>query len=157
MSALRPSFTLLLALFCLASQAAAQQPANLDEEAVKDVVRAFLDRLGSYDLDAVPELFAPNANIGALSWTASGWRSATYTLDEFLARVGSTEGKIPYEEPVQEWIVHVDNGNLAFVRADARVLREGRPRSRNLDYFVLMKLAGDWKILSGAYTATPVE
>jgi len=150
-------FVLTLALSFLASISHGQQPGKSDEEAVKDVVIAFLDRLGSYDLETVPELFAPNANIGALSRSSGEWRSTTYTLDEFLARVGSIRNRIPYEEPVQQWTVHIDNGNLAFVLADAHVLREGKVTSHNLDYFILMKIDGDWKIFSGAYTAMPVE
>lgn len=153
----RSLFMLTVALSLLSSVSYAQQPSNSDEDAVKNVVTAFLYRMGTYDLEAIPELFAPNANIGALSRRDGDWRSATYTLDEFLARVGSSKDRIPYEEPVQQWTVHVDNGNLAFVLADAHVLREGRFRSHNLDYFILMKIDGDWKILSGAYTATPVE
>lgn len=157
MGTLRSSIALALALSVLASGSFAQQSAGPDEDAVKAVVQAFLDRLGAYDLEAVPELFAPNANIGAVSLRSGTWRSATYSLDEFIARVANSESKTPYSEPVQQWTVNVSNGNLAFVLADAQVLREGRLRSHNIDYFVLLRIDGEWKILSAAYTATPIE
>jgi ketosteroid isomerase-like protein len=44
---------------------------------------------------------------------------------------------------------------MAFVRADALILANGKARSRNIDYFTLVKLDGRWKFLSASYVATP--
>jgi hypothetical protein len=46
---------------------------------------------------------------------------------------------------------------MAFVRADATLIREGRARSRNIDYFTLVREDGVWKFLSASYVAKPIE
>ena len=52
--------------------------------------------------------------------------------------------------------MHVDDGQLAFVRAEATVVRGGQARSRNVDYFTLLRNSnGEWKFVNGSYTAKP--
>jgi len=46
---------------------------------------------------------------------------------------------------------------MAFVRADATVIRDGQARSRNIDYFTLVREDGAWKFLSASYVAKPIE
>jgi hypothetical protein len=42
------------------------------------------------------------------------------------------------------------------VRAAATVMRDGQARSRNIDYFTLMRdKTGQWKFVNGSYTAKP--
>jgi hypothetical protein len=57
---------------------------------------------------------------------------------------------------VSEFTVHIDDGQLAFVRADARLIRDGQVRSHNIDYFTLIRdNDGTWKFVNGSYTAKP--
>lgn len=163
----------LLAVLALAFGAACSAPARFpgseppgsdaagaaiasDEEAVKAVVNRFLLAIGDYDLEALPPMFTANANIGVASLRDGQWRAITYTFEEFHAMLKARENPSRYEEPVSQFTVHVDRGALAFVRADATLIRDGRRRSHNIDYFTLLKDNGRWKFLSASYVATPI-
>lgn len=47
--------------------------------------------------------------------------------------------------------------NAIAIRADATIIRDGQARSRNVDYFTLVREDGVWKFLSASYVAEPVE
>ena len=79
------------------------------------------------------------------------------TIEEFIAALKSRCTPQKYKEPVENWIIHIDCGQLAFVRADATLIRDGKPQSRNIDYFTLVKLNERWKILNGSYVLTPIQ
>ena len=61
-----------------------------------------------------------------------------------------------YQEPVSHYTVHVEPEGLAFVRADATLVKDDRARSNNIDYFTLMKENGVWRFLSASYVARPI-
>lgn len=146
-----------LALALLAASGCRDGQLNEDERAVTEVVEGFLRVAGRNDLDSMPLFFAPDANIGAASLRDGEWATSTLTFDEWHASLGARTDARPYTEPVSDFTVHVDNGRLAFVRADATLMRDGRARSHNIDYFTLIRLDGRWKILSGSYTSVPIE
>lgn len=127
-----------------------------DEEAVKTLVNRFLIAIGSYDLEALPPMFSANANIGSVNFDDGEWHTRTYTFEEFHSILKARTNPSPYQEPVSHFTVHVEDGGLAFVRADATLIRDNQPRSHNIDYFTLIKEHGVWKFLSASYVATPI-
>lgn len=62
-----------------------------------------------------------------------------------------------YTERVMEWIIHVDGGHLAFVRADATLFIGEKAERRNIDYVTLIKTGGVWKFLTLSNVGTPVD
>ena len=128
-----------------------------DEEAVKAAVERFLVAIGNYELDALPPMFLPNANIGAAALREGKRVPVTYTFEEFLATLKARKNPKGYQEPVSHFTVHVEQGALAFVRADATLISDSTPRSHNIDYFTLLKDDGVWKFLSASYIATPIS
>jgi hypothetical protein len=130
---------------------------HADENAVRAFVEQFLEAAGNYDIEAMAGMFVEKANIGAVSRRDNPPRVTTYTIEEFLALVSARPNPSLYEEPVSHFTVHVEPGGMAFVRAEATLIRDGRPRSRNMDYFTLIRQNGTWKFLSASYVATPVE
>jgi serine/threonine protein kinase len=79
-------------------------------------------------------------------------------VDHWLAKLRAAPRGEPYQEPVTEFTVHVDDDQLAFVRADAKVIRNGQVRSHNIDYFTLIRTAaGDWTFVNGSYTTKPAR
>jgi hypothetical protein len=151
----RPAVLSALALTVLAVLGCSDNRMGEDERAVTQVVERFLRAAGQYDLDSLPLFFAPDANVGAASLQDGEWVIATLTFDEWHASLGPRVDAKPYTEPVSEFTVHVDNGQLAFVRADATLMQDGAPRSHNIDYFTLIRHDGVWKILNGSYTSVP--
>ena len=62
-----------------------------------------------------------------------------------------------FREPVAEFTVHIENGQMAFVRADATYIVGDQVFSHNIDYFTLVRDGDVWKFLSASYVAQPVE
>ncbi len=132
------------------------KPVDEDEELVKAAVEQFLLAIGNRDLEALPPMFTENANIGVARFRDGEWIAKTYTFEEFHSMLKSRINSAKYQEPVSEYTVHVERGALAFVRADATLIRDGQPRSNNIDYFTLLKDKGTWKFLSASYVSTPI-
>ncbi len=127
------------------------------ELAVKSVVDQFLIAAGNYDLVGMDSLFTENANIGGASLRDDKWVTYAVTFDEFKAMLKSVEDPVKYTEPVSDYTIHISEDRLAFVKADAQVLRDGLPPRTNYDYFTLMKIEGQWKILNGSYVSIPAN
>lgn len=139
----------------------AQQPefqdSALDEAAVKSLIERFLTSIGNYELDSLPKMFSENANIAGASYRNGQWSTYTMTFSEFLDMLKSRSNPTKYKEPVSKYTVHMNAGMLAFVKADAVLISDGKPRSNNYDYFTLIKEQGEWKILSGSYVSIPID
>ena len=128
------------------------------EAEVKAVVERFLAAAGRQDLDALPAMFAPGASIASAALREGRWVTTSRSFEAWLAALRAAPGRAPYQEPVTEFTVHIDDGQLAFVRADAQLIRDGQVRSHNIDYFTLIRdNEGNWKFVNGSYTTKPVE
>lgn len=127
---------------------------DTDETAVKKLVESFLTAIGNGDLEAIEPMFLPRATIGGASYREGKWNTFTTTIEDYLA--SNKDNHSPYTEPVSNYAIHISEGQLAFVKADAILYREGKAQSHNMDYFTLLKENGTWKFLSAAYTAKPI-
>jgi uncharacterized protein len=128
--------------------------AESDEAAVKKLVESFLIAIGNGDLEAIEPMFLPRATIGGASFKEGKWNTFTTTIEDYLA--SKNENATRFTEPVSNYTIHISEGQLAFVKADAILYREGKAQSHNMDYFTLLKENGTWKFLSAAYTAKPI-
>ncbi len=102
-------------------------------------------------------LFTKNANIGGASFKNGKWNTYTIPLDEFMVMLKSEPNPTKYIEPVSKFIIHITKGKLAFVKADATLLVEGKAQRHNFDYFTLIKENSGWKIMNGSYVSIPIE
>ena len=145
--------------FSLWTSAQQTEPTDLESDkiAVKTLVERFLTAAGNYDVDAMPELFCEKANIGGASFRNGKWNTFTMTFAEFSELLKSEKEPTKYTEPVSKFTIHMDNGMLAFVKADAILKVNGKPKTNNFDYFTLIKENGNWKILNGSYVSVPIE
>ncbi len=125
-----------------------------DETAVKKLVESFLVAIGNGDLDAIEPMFMSRATIGGASFKDEKWNTFTTTIEDYLAR--NRNNHVPHTEPVSNYTIHISAGQLAFVKADAILYREGKAQSHNMDFFTLLKDNGTWKFLSAANTAKPI-
>jgi len=145
--------------FSLSNSAQQTETTDLDSDkiAVKALVEHFLTAAGNYDIDAMPEMFCEKANIGGAELRAGKWTTFTMTIGEFLEILKSVSDPTKYTEPVSKFTIHMQNGMLAFVKADAILKVNGKPKTNNFDYFTLIKEDGNWKILNGSYVSVPIE
>lgn len=128
-----------------------------DNAAVQALIERFLTAIGNHELNALPEMFSEKANIGGASLRNGEWKTFSMTISEFLDDLKSRSNPKKYTEPVSKFIIHMEMGMLAFVKADAVLIREGEPQSNNFDYFTLIKEDGNWKILNGSYVSVPIK
>lgn len=153
--------TLLLCAIAFSQLLLAQQnnSTNLakDEMAVKAVVKQFLTVAGNYNVDAMPALFTENANIGGAYFKNGKWNTYTITLEAFMAMLKSETNPTKYTEPVSKFTIHISEGKLAFVKADATLIFEGKAQRHNFDYFTLIKGNNGWKIINGSYVSIPIK
>ena len=138
------------------------QPENIthkqtDETNVKKVVEAFVEAAGDYDFIGMEKLFAENANIGGASFKNGKWHCYTMTLEEFINVLKAETEPRKYKEPISKYTIHIDEGRLAFVKANASIVINGKAERTNFDYFTLIKLDDKWKILNGSYVSIPFE
>jgi ketosteroid isomerase-like protein len=149
--------TLLLALAFTAPHAAAQGTPQgaADEQAVRAAVLTFLDVLGTRQLDRLPGLFAPKATMVVVRQRDGQWATTYQTFDEWLAGLKAQPGGTTFREPLTNVTVHVESGQLAFLRADFTVVIDGQVRSHGVDYFTLVKDGGAWKLTHASYTSIP--
>ncbi|MCK0109685.1 nuclear transport factor 2 family protein [Flavobacteriaceae bacterium S0825] len=158
---MKKMFSLLIALTICFLTSAQQTVEELDIEsekaAVKNLVEEFLTAIGNHDIETVQTLFSDKANISGASLRNGKWITNTYTIQEFLERLKAYNNPTKYTEPVSDFIVHMEMGMLAFVRADAIFTINGEPRNNNLDYFTLIKENGNWKILNGSYVSVRIK
>ena len=140
----------LAAVALVPARAGAQTP---DQQAVKAAVEHFLDVLGSRRLEALPALFTAKATMVVVRQRDGAWSHTTSTVDEFLATLKAQTTPTIFKEPLTNVTVHVEDGQLAFVRADFTVVIDGQVRSHGIDYFTLVKDAGAWKVANASYTS----
>jgi ketosteroid isomerase-like protein len=126
---------------------------SADARAAQAAVERFLDVLGNRELDALPALFAPKATMAVARLRDGAWSYTHQTADEFLDTLRKQANPTRFKEPLTNVTVHVEDGHLAFVRADFTVVIDGQVRSHGVDYFTLVKDGAAWKIVNAAYTS----
>jgi hypothetical protein len=126
-----------------------------DEAAVKATIDQFLIVAGNYNLDAMAKMMSDNANLAIARLRDDKWTTETMLLSENFEAAKNRTNR-PYFEPVREYTIHVSDGNLAFVKADAVLHAFGVPLLNNIDYFTLIKENEVWKFINISFTSTRI-
>jgi hypothetical protein len=128
-----------------------------DERAVQGAVEAFLLHLGDHEWDKVAADLAPQALVVIARDRSGEWVNSYQTGDEWLAALRRTANPTTFREPIANVKVTIDSAHLAYVRADFRVMRDGKAQSQGIDQFTLTRENGAWKIAVVAYTSMPIR
>ena len=133
-----------LAAFLLLSSALAGA-AGRDDEAVRAPIEEYLKGHATGDASHMRKAFLPTAHIEGIR----GGKFSSWTLDEYVAGFKGTPAAD--ESTPRRTIddVHV-TGTAATARA---TLVHGA--TTFTDYFVLLKVDGEWKIANKVYSAAP--
>ncbi len=126
---------------------------NPEEEKIKAMVEKLLMVAGNYDLQAMDSIISDKANLGIAVIRDGVWTNSVATIDEYFERVKNSEVQ-PYFEPVNEYKILVNQGQIALVWADATLHAYGVPRTNNIDNFTLIKEDGEWKFINLSFTNT---
>jgi hypothetical protein len=135
-----------------------QERPDTSRREVQLAVEDFLKKLGNRDVAGVRGLLAPKALIAVVRQQRDGTFANTYqTGEEFIATFEKSAGQAKFEEPISNVRVTVDSDRLAYVRADFKVVRDGKVMSSGVDQFTLVREPDGWKIAAIAYTSLPAS
>lgn len=131
--------------------------AQNEEKSVQEFVEAFLLHLGDHDWDKVAADLAPKAIVIVTRERDSQWSNSYQTGEEWLAALKRNPNPITFREPITNVKVTIDSHQLAYLRADFEVMRDGKAQSHGVDQFTLTRENGAWKIAVVAYTSMAVR
>jgi hypothetical protein len=127
------------------------------EAALREAVETFLLHLGDHQWDAVAADLAPKAIVVVTRQRDAQWSNTYQNGDEWLAALRRNPNPTTFREPITNVVVTIDSGQLAYVRADFTVTRDGQTQSRGVDQFTLVHEGGAWKLAVVAYTSIPAR
>ena len=122
---------------------------------IKTLVERFLLHLGDHEVDTVAADLAPKSIVIIARQREGQWSSSEQTGDEWIAALRRGSGS--FREPLTNVTVTIDSEHLAHVRADFRILRDGKAVSYGVDQFTLVREPSGWKFAVIAFTSIPVQ
>jgi hypothetical protein len=129
---------------------------------VNAFVERFLLNLGDHQVDKVAADLAAKALVlitrerpPSTGSDQAVWTSSEQTGDEWIAAMRSNANPVIFREPLTNVTVTIDSDHLTHVRADFRVMREGKAVSHGVDQFTLVREPSGWKFVLIAYTSIP--
>jgi hypothetical protein len=126
-----------------------------DAKALQDVVEQFLLHVGDHEIDKIAADLAPKAIVLITRESDGHWSNTYLTRDEWLD--GLKKNQTRFREPLKNVSVTIDSDQLAFVRADFDIVRDGKTVSHGVDQFTLMREPSGWKVAVVAFTSMPVR
>ena len=121
-----------------------------------DAVEAFLLHLGDRQYDLVEKDFAAKGLVVVTRQRDGQWVNSYQTAEEWLAGLRNANPST-FREPITNVHVTIDSNQLAYVRADFQILRDGRAVSHGVDQFTLVRELSGWKVAVLAYTSVPAQ
>ena len=128
---------------------------NPDEQEIKAIVEKLLMLVGNSDFQALDSIISDKANLGSAIIRDGVSKNSVITIGEYFESQKHRERK-PFYEPVNEYKILINKGQIAFVWADATLHSYGVPRTNNIDNFTLIKEDGEWKFINISFTNTPL-
>lgn len=144
---------------CVLALLAAPARAGQDSEqaGVIDFVETFLTHLGEHQFDRVAADLAPQSVVVVARERDGAWSNSYQTGEQWVGALRRNPNPVTFKEPLSHVTVSVDSDQLAYVRADFQVMRNGAAQSQGVDHFTLTRERGGWKIAAIAYTSHPVK
>jgi len=127
------------------------------EKTVQAFVEDFLLRLGDHQLETIAADLAPKAIVVITRRRDDQWMNTYQTAEAWRAGLKRNTNASPFREPLTNVKVTIDSGQLAHVRGDFQILRDGKVQSKGADQFTLIRESSGWKIAVVAFTSLPVQ
>tara|TARA_B110000305_G_C19239519_1_gene539187 strand:+ start:1 stop:921 length:921 start_codon:yes stop_codon:yes gene_type:complete len=128
---------------------------NSEEQEIKAIVEKLLMLAGNSDFQGLDSIVSDKANLGSAIIQDGVSENSVITIGEYFEAQKNRERK-PFYEPVNEYKILINKGQVAFVWADATLHSYGVPRTNNIDNFTLIKEDGEWKFINISFTNTPL-
>lgn len=128
---------------------------NPEEQEIIAIVEKLLMLAGNSDFQALDSITSDKANLASAIIRDGVSKNSVITIGEYFESQKNRERK-PFYEPVNEYKILINKGQIAFVWADATLHSYGVPRTNNIDNFTLIKEDGEWKFINISFTNTPL-
>lgn len=130
---------------------------NVEEQELIALVEKLLFAVGNSDFQTLDYLVSDKANLASAIIRDGASTNSVITISEYFeTQKARDQERKPFYEPVNEYKILINKGQIAFVWADAILHSYGVPRTNNIDNFTLMKEDGEWKFINISFTNTPL-
>ena len=128
---------------------------NAEEQELINLVEKLLFAVGNSDFQTLDSIVSDKANLGSAIVRDGVSKNAVITIGEYFeTQKNRDRERKPFYEPVNEYKILINKGQIAFVWADATLHSYGVPRTNNIDNFTLIKENGEWKFINISFTNT---
>jgi hypothetical protein len=128
---------------------------NAEEQELIALVEKLLFAVGNSDFQTLDSIISDQSNLGSAIVRDGVWKNSVITIGEYFETQKNRDGeRKPFYEPVNEYKILINKGQIAFVWADATLHSYGVPRTNNIDNFTLIKEDGEWKFINISFTNT---
>ncbi len=138
--------------FTLAFILLAPLPVSSQEVEVRQTIDNLLKLLGTHDANALADYFTNDAVLIVARQIEGKWVNTVETATRWLERMKSNTEAPQFEERISNVEVTIDSGELAYLRADFEIVREGKVVTYGVDVFTLLRIRDEWKIATISYT-----
>ncbi|MCX7550506.1 ester cyclase [Xanthomarina sp. F2636L] len=126
---------------------------NPEEEELKAIVEKLLFAVGNSDFQTLESIVSDKANLASAIIRDRVSKNSIITIGEYFETQKNRDRK-PFYEPVNEYKILINKGQIAFVWADATLYKYGVPKTNNIDNFTLIKEDDAWKFMNISFTNT---
>ena len=128
---------------------------SAQEAEVRKTIDNLMKALGTQDVEALADYFIEEAVLIVARQRQGKWTNTVETAKQWLERMEDDPDASPFEERLSNVEVTIDSGELAYLRADFEIVRDGKVVSHGVDLFTLLRIAGEWKVAAISYTNLP--
>ena len=128
---------------------------NAEEQELIVLVEKLLFAVGNSNFQTLDSIISDKANLASAIIRDGASKNSIITINEYFESQKNRERK-PFYEPVNEYEILINKGQIAFVWADATLYSYGVPRTNNIDNFTLIKEDGKWQFINISFTNTPL-
>ena len=128
---------------------------SAEHRAVQSAVERFLVVAGNRDVDALPALLAPQATLNVARFRDGRWTHTAQTRDEWVGALRAQPSAARFGEPLTNISIHVEDGQLAHLRAHFTIVIDGTVQAHGVDYFTLVNAGSGWLVANLSYTNLP--
>ncbi len=128
---------------------------NAEEQELIALVEKLLFAVGNSDFQTLESIVSDKANLASAIVRDGISKNSVIKIGEYFETQKKRDGeRKPFYEPVSEYKILINKGEIAFVWADATLHSFGVPQTNNIDNFTLIKEDGEWKFINISFTNT---
>ncbi|MCR9063680.1 MAG: ester cyclase [Cytophagales bacterium] len=128
---------------------------NAEEQELIALVEKLFFAVGNSDFQTLESIVSDKANLASAIVRDGISKNSVIKIGEYFETQKKRDGeRKPFYEPVSEYKILINKGEIAFVWADATLHSFGVPQTNNIDNFTLIKEDGEWKFINISFTNT---